>query len=147
MGLRWRLVLSLLSGRPVHVSKIRPHAARPGLSSCEASLLRLLGVALSAGSRTTISETGTAMRFVPGHVVGGTFEHTCDGAAVGYFAEALLVLAMAAGAKPTVATLRGPTASGDGGVGLGADALMASVVAVAGAFLPLGVQAPQLCAL
>lgn len=65
-----RLVLSTLSGRPVHISKIRTSSpTNPGLAPHEVSFLRLLE-AVTNGSSMQISYTGTTMTFHPGLITG-----------------------------------------------------------------------------
>ncbi|CAJ2501755.1 Uu.00g046080.m01.CDS01 [Anthostomella pinea] len=65
-----RLVLSTLTGRPVHISKIRSNSpTNPGLAPHEVSFLRLLE-AVTNGSSMQISYTGTTITFVPGLITG-----------------------------------------------------------------------------
>jgi RNA 3'-terminal phosphate cyclase-like protein len=65
-----RLTLSTLTGRPVHISKIRSSSpTNPGLAPHEISFLRLLE-AITNGSSMQISYTGTTMTFLPGLITG-----------------------------------------------------------------------------
>lgn len=65
-----RLVLSTLTGRPVHISKIRSSSpTHPGLAPHEISFLRLLE-AVTNGTSMQISYTGTTMTFHPGLITG-----------------------------------------------------------------------------
>jgi RNA 3'-terminal phosphate cyclase-like protein len=65
-----RLVLSTLTGRPVHISKIRAESpTNPGLASHEVSFLRLLE-AVTNGSSMQISYTGTTITYHPGLITG-----------------------------------------------------------------------------
>lgn len=106
--LRHRLVLSILSSRPIRVTSIRPVAGAPGLSPPEVSLLRLLDK-LTTGTRIDIDETGTALSFRPGLLLGGTLVHECHpGRGIGYYLEALLMLAPFT-KLPLEVTLRGAT--------------------------------------
>lgn len=76
---RLRLVVSLLSGRPVLLRNIRSDGdltEAPGLRPYEVSFLRLLD-RITNGSRIEINATGTQVRFVPGILVGGTHQHDC----------------------------------------------------------------------
>lgn len=74
-----RLVLSTLTGRPLHISQIRPSSpTEPGLAPHEVSFLRLLE-AVTNGSSMQISYTGTTMIYQPGLITG---------AAAGYGATA-----------------------------------------------------------
>ncbi|KAI9770282.1 MAG: hypothetical protein M1840_003441 [Geoglossum simile] len=67
-----RLVLSTLTGRPVHISKIRSSSpTSPGLASHEVSFLRLLET-VTNGSTIEISYTGTTLLYRPGLIVGST---------------------------------------------------------------------------
>lgn len=90
---RQRLILSLLSGKPVRISEIRPDFDSPGLTDYEASLLRLLEK-ITNGSTIEINHTGTALVFFPGLIIGGVVEHTCPmSRAIGYYAEVIIALA------------------------------------------------------
>ncbi|KAI5290352.1 hypothetical protein KEM54_001773 [Ascosphaera aggregata] len=65
-----RLVLATLTGRPVHISQIRPHCVtRTGLAPYEISFLRLLE-AVTNGSHIEISYTGTIVLYKPGLITG-----------------------------------------------------------------------------
>lgn len=69
-ALAHRLVLSTLTGRPIHISQIRPSLpANPGLASHEISFLRLLE-AVTNGSTIEISYTGTTLLYRPGLITG-----------------------------------------------------------------------------
>ncbi|KFG87000.1 RNA-3'-phosphate cyclase family protein [Metarhizium anisopliae] len=65
-----RLTLSTLTGRPVHISKIRSTSpTNPGLAPHEISFLRLLE-AITNGSSMQISYTGTTITYHPGLITG-----------------------------------------------------------------------------
>ncbi|OTA64512.1 18S rRNA biogenesis protein [Hypoxylon sp. EC38] len=65
-----RLVLATLTGRPVHISKIRSNSpTNPGLAPHEVSFLRLLE-AVTNGSSMQISYTGTTITYQPGLITG-----------------------------------------------------------------------------
>jgi RNA 3'-terminal phosphate cyclase-like protein len=65
-----RLVLSTLTGRPIHVSQIRSSSpTAPGLAPFEISFLRLLE-AITNGSSLQISYTGTTLTYTPGLITG-----------------------------------------------------------------------------
>lgn len=69
-SLAQRLVLSTLTGRPVHISQIRSSSpTNPGLASHEISFLRLLET-ITNGSSLQISYTGTTLTYVPGLLTG-----------------------------------------------------------------------------
>lgn len=65
-----RLTLATLTGRPIHISQIRPSSpTSPGLAPHEISLLRLLE-AITNGSTIEISYTGTILVYRPGLITG-----------------------------------------------------------------------------
>ncbi|KAI5121665.1 hypothetical protein M0805_002741 [Coniferiporia weirii] len=105
---RNRLVLSIISGKPVRIDKIRPDDKNPGLRDFEASLLRLLEK-VTNGTVIEISYTGTSVLLKPGVITGGNVTHDCPlTRAVGYFLEPLIMIAPFA-KKPLHLTLRGIT--------------------------------------
>ncbi|KAI1813291.1 RNA-3'-phosphate cyclase family protein [Poronia punctata] len=74
-----RLVISTLTGRPVHISKIRPNSpTNPGLAPHEVSFLRLLE-AVTNGSSMQISYTGTTITYQPGLITGAVAGFGADG--------------------------------------------------------------------
>ncbi|KFM25014.1 RNA 3'-terminal phosphate cyclase-like protein [Auxenochlorella protothecoides] len=109
---RQRLVFSTLSGRPIRIDGIRPHAESPGLQEHEASLLRLIEK-VTNGCIIEINETGTSLRYKPGFIHGGPgIEHDCGTSrGVGYYLEPLALLALF-GRSPLSASLRGVTNGG-----------------------------------
>jgi RNA 3'-terminal phosphate cyclase-like protein len=69
-SLTHRLVLSTLTGRPIHISQIRSSSpTNPGLAPHEISFLRLLE-AVTNGSTVQISYTGTTFTYNPGLITG-----------------------------------------------------------------------------
>ena len=65
-----RLTLSTLTGRPIHICKIRSSSpTNPGLAPHEVSFLRLLE-AVTNGSSMQISYTGTTITYHPGLITG-----------------------------------------------------------------------------
>ncbi|KAK4166754.1 putative RNA 3'-terminal phosphate cyclase-like protein [Cladorrhinum sp. PSN259] len=65
-----RLVLSTLTGKPVHISKIRSSSpTHPGLAPHEVSFLRLLE-AVTNGSVIDVSYSGTTITYQPGLITG-----------------------------------------------------------------------------
>lgn len=107
-----RLVLSTLTGRPIHVSKIRTSSiSAPGLAPHEVSLLRLLD-SVTNGSQIEFNASGTAFLYRPGLITGsapgfgadinGVVKHelpaTCE-RGVSYFLVPLCLLAPFAKSK------------------------------------------------
>ncbi|CCM04588.1 uncharacterized protein FIBRA_06769 [Fibroporia radiculosa] len=108
LGLRHRLVLAIVSGKPLRVDKIRPHDQNPGLRDYEVSLLRLLE-RITNGTVIEISVTGTAVLVKPGIIAGGSVTHDCPlSRSIGYFLEPVIMLAPFS-KKPLQLTLRGIT--------------------------------------
>ncbi|KAF9265455.1 18S rRNA biogenesis protein [Marasmius fiardii PR-910] len=106
--LRNRLVLSILSGKPVRIDKIRSDDHNPGLRDFEVSLLRLLE-SVTNGTVIEISVTGTALLLKPGIISGGPVVHDCPlSRSVGYFLEPVILLSPFA-KRPLQLTLRGIT--------------------------------------
>ncbi|KAF9053819.1 18S rRNA biogenesis protein [Hymenopellis radicata] len=105
---RHRLALSILSGKPVKIDKIRSDDKNPGLRDYEISLLRLMEK-ITNGTVIEISITGTAILLKPGIISGGPVVHDCPlSRSIGYFLEAVILLAPFA-KKPLQLTIRGIT--------------------------------------
>lgn len=128
---RLRLILSLLSNRPLLLRNIRSDDLdAPGLHEHEASFLRLLD-RLTNGTKIEINATGTQLRFKPGVLLGGEVEHTCpissgSSRSVGWYLEGIAPLA-AFGKEPLSLTLHGIT-DGTSDVDPSPDYLMASFI-------------------
>lgn len=75
--LKQRLVLSILSGKSVHIVNIRSEDDEPGLRGYEVSLIRLFDK-VSNGSDININKSGTAVMFKPGILHGGIIHHDCN---------------------------------------------------------------------
>ncbi|KAK7693725.1 hypothetical protein QCA50_003297 [Cerrena zonata] len=106
--LRYRLVLSIISGKPVKIDKIRSDDKNPGLRDYEVSLLRLLE-RVTNGTIIEISVTGTTILLKPGIIAGGPIAHECPlSRSIGYFLEPIIMLAPFA-KKPLNLTIRGIT--------------------------------------
>nr|CAH7736762.1 unnamed protein product [Callosobruchus chinensis] len=107
---RQRLVLSVLSGKPVQISDIRTLDDEPGLKEYEVSLIRLLDK-VTNGTVIELNETGTSVYFQPGLLFGGTIQHDCSlQRGVGYYLEVLCMLGFFC-KEPLHATLRGVTSN------------------------------------
>jgi len=106
--LRQRLVLSTLSGRSIKIKKIRYKDESPGLNEYEANFLKLLDK-ITNGSTIEINETGSAIYYQPGMLIGGHQEHECNlQRSIGYYLESILCLAPFCKA-PLDITLKGVT--------------------------------------
>lgn len=132
INFRARLVLSLLSARPIIITAIRPNALSPGLKDFEASFLRLIEK-ITNGSKVEISYTGTTVKFLPGTIAGGSVTHDCGTSrGIGYFLEWIAILAPFAKKEMTL-TLKGLTSvEGD----MGADLLRTVHLPWLAQFLP-----------
>lgn len=75
--LRQRLILSILSGKSVHIIDIRKNDDDPGLRGYEVSLIRLLDK-ISNGSVIEINKSGSAVYFKPGLLHGDSITHDCN---------------------------------------------------------------------
>lgn len=105
---RQRVILSLLTSRPIKITNIRAKHMNPGLQDFEANLLRLVD-SLTNGTKIEVSQTGTQFCLVPGMLRGGTITHQCNHArAIGYYLE-LLVMVAPFCKQPVKATLTGVT--------------------------------------
>ncbi|XP_050514694.1 probable RNA 3'-terminal phosphate cyclase-like protein [Diabrotica virgifera virgifera] len=108
--LRQRLILSVLSGKPVQISEIRIQEDEPGLREFEVSLIRLLDK-VTNGTVIELNETGTSLYFQPGLLYGGEIEHDCcTDRAIGYYLEALVMFGIFC-KQPVKAKLKGVTAN------------------------------------
>ncbi|CAH1179466.1 unnamed protein product [Phaedon cochleariae] len=107
---RQRLVLSVLSGKPIFISDIRILEDEPGLREFEVSLIRLLDK-ITNGTTVELNETGTSVYFLPGLLYGGEVDHDCSlERGVGYYLEALVMLGLFC-KQPLKATLKGVTSN------------------------------------
>lgn len=75
--MRQRLVLAVLSGKPIKIIEIRSYHDVPGLQDFEINLIRMLDK-VTNGTVVELNETGTELYFQPGLLHGGTFEHDCS---------------------------------------------------------------------
>lgn len=130
---RQRLILSLVSQRPVRIDSIRPDSSSPGIRDFEANFLRLIEK-VTNGSHVEISYTGTSVLLKPGVIAGGKVVHDCSlTRGIGYWLEWMVVLAPFA-KKELHLTLRGVTnMDGD----LGVDTIRTVTLPHLTLFLPL----------
>lgn len=75
--LRQRLLLSVLSGKAVHIINIRANHDEPGLAEYEVNLIRLLDK-ITNGTVIKLDSTGTDLFFQPGLLFGGQIDHECS---------------------------------------------------------------------
>ncbi|XP_030753751.1 probable RNA 3'-terminal phosphate cyclase-like protein [Sitophilus oryzae] len=108
--LKQRLVLSVLSGKPVRICDIRVRDDIPGLREFEVSLIRLLDK-ITNGTLVELNEAGTSLYFQPGLLHGGKIEHSCSvQRGIGYYLEALIMLGFFC-KQPLHAVLQGVTSN------------------------------------
>lgn len=74
---RQRLILSVLSSKPVKITEIRSLHDEPGLQEFEVNFIRLLDK-ITNGTIIQLNETGTSLYFQPGLLYGGTVDHECS---------------------------------------------------------------------
>lgn len=90
---RIRLILSVITSKPIIIRKIRVRDDEPGLHQEELSLLQLIDK-ITNGSTFEVDETGTELKFIPGLLIGGQIEHDCGlGRCLSYFLETLFCFA------------------------------------------------------
>jgi RNA 3'-terminal phosphate cyclase-like protein len=129
---RTRLILSLLSGRPVVISGIRSKSTSPGLRDYEAGFLRLLEK-VTNGTKIEIGYTGTSISFKPGTIAGGNITHDCGTSReIGYYLQWIIILAPFA-KKELGLTLKGIT-TGEQEVGV--DIIRTVTLPILSMFLP-----------
>ena len=91
---RQRIVISLLSHRPLLIKNIRSdNIENPGMIDYEVNFLKLIDT-ITNGSTIEINSTGTQLRFFPGTLLGGTdLIHKCpDTRSIGWYIEGILPL-------------------------------------------------------
>lgn len=87
-----RLILSMLSGKPIKIIEIHVDAQNIGLQAYEISLIRLFDK-ISNGTKIEINESGTSILFQPGLLNGGLIHHDCNTErGIGYYLDALLAI-------------------------------------------------------
>lgn len=130
--MRQRLALAVLSGRAVRIDGIRSNSVSPGLTTAEASFLRLLDK-ITNGSKVEIGYTGTSVFFRPGVVRGGKISHDCPPEkSISWYLEWIIPLAPFA-KRELHLSLTGTTTASDS---LGADILRTVTLPHLQLFLP-----------
>ncbi|KAK6617754.1 hypothetical protein RUM43_013982 [Polyplax serrata] len=87
-----RLLLSVLSGKPVRINDIRRWDDFPGLREYEVNLIRLLDK-ITNGTVVELNYTGTSVYFQPGLLHGGQITHECCKLkGISYYLEVLIAL-------------------------------------------------------
>ncbi|KAI9589656.1 probable RNA 3'-terminal phosphate cyclase-like protein [Glossina fuscipes] len=91
--LKQRLLLSVLSAKPVKIVDIRSKSDEAfGLREYEINLIRLLDK-LTNGTKIEINPAGTAIMFMPGLLHGGQIDHECCvQRGIGYYLDVLIAL-------------------------------------------------------
>ncbi|KAI4470611.1 rna 3' terminal phosphate cyclase [Holotrichia oblita] len=104
--MRQRLLLSVLSSKPVRIIDIRTNHDEPGIAEFEVNLIRLLDK-VTNGTIIQLDSTGTNLYFQPGLLYGGEVDHECSlQRSIGYYLEVLVALGIFC-KIPLKATLRG----------------------------------------
>ncbi|XP_050520976.1 RNA 3'-terminal phosphate cyclase-like protein [Daktulosphaira vitifoliae] len=89
---RTRIILSLLSGKPVKIRNIRSQDNEPGLKEFEVNFLRLVDK-ITNGTSLEVNETGTDLYFQPGLLIGGSISHECCKLrGIGYYLELIFMV-------------------------------------------------------
>ncbi|GJQ83263.1 hypothetical protein Trydic_g8857 [Trypoxylus dichotomus] len=108
--MRQRLLLSILSSKPIRIIDIRANHDEPGIAEFEVNLIRLLDK-ITNGTVIQLDSTGTILYFQPGLLYGGEIEHECSTQrSIGYYLEVLVALGLFC-KVPLRATLRGITSN------------------------------------
>jgi RNA 3'-terminal phosphate cyclase-like protein len=90
--LRERLVLSFISKNPIYIKNIRYSLPNPGLRNFEIDLLSLIDKVFH-DCLIEINETGTHLKFTPGHLKDGDYFHNTIGTrGLSYYLEFLIYL-------------------------------------------------------
>lgn len=127
--LKQRLILSVLSGKPVEIRNIRPPNGLQEFEVCmrvladwqtfdfiinsfQISLIRLLD-RVTNGTKVEINSSGTNLLFVPGFLEGGCIQHECNvERGISYYLDALIAVGPFC-KTPIVANLTGVTNSSE----------------------------------
>ena len=93
---RYRVVVSLIMGIPIRITRIRSKSDYPGLTDSEVKFLQLIAK-ITNGTEVDINETGTVLKFTPGIVINNSsnvpiFFDCGNETTLGYFLEGILPL-------------------------------------------------------
>ncbi|VUZ40049.1 unnamed protein product [Hymenolepis diminuta] len=92
VAFRQKVVLSVLTNRPIRIKNIRSKSKDPGITSAEVDILKIIHE-ISNGAIVRINDTGCNVYFSPGTLVGGEVEFKCSTErGLGYYLEPLLLL-------------------------------------------------------
>lgn len=90
---RQHIIFSLLSGRPIKISQIRPYDDAPGIKTYEYTFITMIEQ-LTNGTKISINKSGTEICFEPGVIIGGNLEMECGTErCISYFLESLVFIA------------------------------------------------------
>ena len=89
---RHHIVCSILAKKPIVLRKIHAEDDPPGIQLVEANFLKFID-RVTSGSTMEVRQGKTELQFVPGMILGGTFEHEVPSSrCVSYVLEAALLL-------------------------------------------------------
>nr|CDS28000.1 RNA 3' terminal phosphate cyclase protein [Hymenolepis microstoma] len=92
VGFRQKIVLSVLTYKPIRIKNIRNKSKNPGVTSEEVDLLKLVNE-ISNGAIVRINDTGCNVYFSPGTLIGGELVFKCSAKrGLGYYLEPLFLL-------------------------------------------------------
>ncbi|KAL5965392.1 RNA 3'-terminal phosphate cyclase-like protein [Taenia solium] len=108
VAFRQKVLLSVVSNRPVHIRNVRSRSRNPGVTSAEVDFLKLINE-ISNGAIVEVNDTGCNVFFSPGTLIGGEVEFTCSSErGIGYYLEPIVLLCSFT-KTPLILTLRGVT--------------------------------------
>ncbi|KAH9282245.1 RNA 3'-terminal phosphate cyclase-like protein [Echinococcus granulosus] len=108
VGFRQKILLSVISNRPIRIKNIRSKSKNPGVTSAEVDYLKLINE-LSNGAIVKVNDTGCNVFFSPGTLIGGEVEFTCSAErGLGYYLEPVVLLCSFT-KVPLILTLNGVT--------------------------------------
>ncbi|VDK37150.1 unnamed protein product [Taenia asiatica] len=119
VAFRQKVLLSVVSNRPVHIRNVRSRSRNPGVTSTEVDFLKLINE-ISNGAIVEVNDTGESFTFTiwvkgcnvffsPGTLIGGEVEFTCSSErGIGYYLEPIVLLCSFT-KIPLILTLNGVT--------------------------------------